>query len=50
MKISELLLENTVLFWFEDLGYQILHSPDIASGKPHAERDSYSESGSQSIP
>jgi len=43
MKISELLLENTVLTWFENLGYQVLHGPDIAPGESQAERDSYSE-------
>ncbi len=43
MKISESLLEQTALAWFESLGYQILHGPDIAPGEPQAERASYSE-------
>ncbi len=43
MKISKSLLENTVLSWFENLGYQILHGPDIAPGELQAERDSYSK-------
>ena len=50
MKFSESFFENTVLSWFENLGYQILYGPDIAPGEPQVERDSYSEGGSQSIP
>ena len=41
--ITELTLEQITLSWFEDLGYQILHSPDIAPGEPQVERDSYSK-------
>jgi len=41
--ITESTLEQTALAWYESLGYQILHDPDIAPGEPQAERDSYSE-------
>ncbi|WP_022852665.1 type I restriction endonuclease subunit R [Thermodesulfatator atlanticus] len=41
MKISESLLENTVLSWFENLGYQILHG----IGSPHPQPLSQRERG-----
>gem|GEM_PF-6970326 len=37
MKISESHLEQTALSWFANLGYQILHGPDIAPGESQTE-------------
>ncbi len=34
-------LENTCLEWLEDLGYTVLHGPDIAPDMPDAEREDY---------
>lgn len=46
-KLNSQLIENTVedaaLSWFSNLGYSVLHSPDIAPGEPNAERDSFSD-------
>ena len=32
-------VEDAALAWFEELGYAILHGPDIAPEEPGAERD-----------
>ena len=36
-------IENASLDWFSDLGYTVLHGPDIAPDTPDAERSSYNE-------
>jgi type I restriction enzyme R subunit len=41
--ISESTVAAAALTWFEGLGYEILHGPDIAPGEPAAERSDYSE-------
>ena len=39
--LNESTLETTALQWLEDLGYAILHGPDIAPGEPGQERASF---------
>jgi type I restriction enzyme R subunit len=41
--ITEAVVEDATLSWFEELGYKIGHGPHIAPGEPEAERDSLSE-------
>src|SRR2546428_5947566 len=41
--ITESVVEEATLTWFEELGYTVLHGPDIAPGEPDAERSSYSD-------
>ncbi|MDA8150927.1 MAG: type I restriction endonuclease subunit R [Nitrospiraceae bacterium] len=41
--LTESGLENIVLGWFGELGYTILHGPEIAPETPQAERSSYSD-------
>src|SRR5262252_592961 len=36
--VSESVIEQAALAWFESLGYTILHGPEIAVGEPGAER------------
>ena len=36
-------IEETALEWFAELGYTVLHGPDIAPDTPNAERSSYNE-------
>ena len=36
-------IEEASLGWLADLGYTVLHGPDIAPDTPDAERASYSE-------
>ena len=36
-------IEETSLNWFAELGYTVLHGPDIAPDTPDAERSSYNE-------
>ena len=38
---TESVVEDAALAWFEQLGYEVLHGPDIAPGQPSAERDDY---------
>ncbi|MCH7764897.1 MAG: type I restriction endonuclease subunit R, partial [Candidatus Marinimicrobia bacterium] len=42
-KITEDALEQSMLGWLEELGYKILHGPDIAPGEPAEERSDYSD-------
>lgn len=37
-KFSESIVEDAALAWLEELGYAVLHGPDIAVGEPAAER------------
>jgi type I restriction enzyme R subunit len=41
--IAESHVEEAALDWFEELGWSILHGPDIAPDEPAAERGSYSD-------
>ncbi len=41
--INESVVEEAALDWFEDLGYQTLHGPDIAPDELSAERLSYGD-------
>lgn len=38
-RFSESVVEDAALAWLEELGYQVLHGPDIAAGQPNAERN-----------
>ena len=40
---TESIVEQAALAWLEDLGYTILHGPNIAPGEPAAERDDYGQ-------
>jgi len=40
---TESIVEEAALGWFGDLGYAVLHGPEIAPGEPHTERDDYRE-------
>jgi type I restriction enzyme R subunit len=42
-KLAEDDVEQAALEWFEALGYEILHGPDIAPGEPIAERPSFED-------
>ncbi len=41
--ISESVVEEALLDWFGDLGYEVINGADIAPGEPAAERDDYRE-------
>lgn len=41
--LTEFTVESAVLAWFKELGYAVLHGPDIAPGELFAERASYGE-------
>src|SRR5579871_1874504 len=41
--ITESMVEQAALGWFEGMGYAVLHGPDIAQGEPAAERSSYAD-------
>jgi type I restriction enzyme R subunit len=43
MTFNESVVENAALEWFECLGYQVGHGPDLAPGEPASERDSYAD-------
>lgn len=40
---TESTVEAAALDWFAELGYAVLHGPDIAPGEPFAERQSYAD-------
>ena len=42
-KIYESDIEEAALNWFADLGYSVLHGPDITPDAPNAERSTYKE-------
>ncbi|QIZ71234.1 type I restriction endonuclease subunit R [Oxynema aestuarii] len=42
-KFAESDVEESALYYFEQLGYTILHGPDIAPGEPNAERETSGE-------
>jgi len=41
--LTESTVEESALAWFDELGWSVLHGPDIAAGEPLAERESYSD-------
>src|SRR5215207_1152214 len=41
--LNESVVEEATLAWFEELGYETLHGPDIAPDEPNAERTSYGD-------
>lgn len=41
--IHESDIEAAALEWFTELGYAVLHGPDIAPDTPNAERSTYKE-------
>ena len=41
--ITESVVEEATRSWFEELGYAVLHGPNIAPGEPAAERSSYGD-------
>jgi type I restriction enzyme R subunit len=41
--MDEAVVEEALLDWFADLGYEVAHGPDIAPGEPAAERTDYRE-------
>lgn len=40
---NESAIEEVVLSWMQELGFVVLHGPDIAPGEPAAERDAYDQ-------
>jgi type I restriction enzyme R subunit len=43
MSVTESTVEDVALSWLEELGYAVLHGPDIAPGEPAAEREAYGQ-------
>ena len=43
MNLSESSVEDAALEWFGELGYAVLHGPDLAPGESVAERASLAE-------
>jgi len=43
IKFTESIVEEAALAWLDDLGYTIIHGPNIAPGEPAAERDDYGQ-------
>ena len=41
MRMTESDVEDAALGWFEELGYAVLHGPDIGPEEPAAERDAW---------
>src|SRR2546421_10171311 len=41
--VVESTVEDAALSWFSELGYAVLHGPDIAPGELFAERQSYAD-------
>ena len=42
-EFTESVVEEAALEWLTDLGYTVLHGPEIAPGEPFAERDDYGQ-------
>jgi type I restriction enzyme R subunit len=38
-RVTESIVEDAALGWLEELGYAVLHGPDIAAGEPSAEEN-----------
>jgi len=45
MSLNKSIVEDAALTWFGELGYAVGHRPQLAPGKPAAERDSFGELG-----
>lgn len=43
MYMTEAEIEEVALSWFRELGYAVVHGPEIAPGEPGAERDSFGD-------
>jgi type I restriction enzyme R subunit len=43
MTLTEAMVEEAALGWFEQLGYAVLPGPQLAPGEPAAERESFSD-------
>jgi type I restriction enzyme R subunit len=43
MTLTESMVEEAALGWFQDLGYAVLPGPQLAPGEPEAERASFSD-------
>ena len=43
MTLNESHVEEAALEWFGELGYAVVHGPQLAPGEPAAERDSLGE-------
>jgi type I restriction enzyme R subunit len=41
MTLTEAIVEEAALGWFQELGYAVLPGPQLAPGEPAAERDSF---------
>ena len=42
-QFTESVVEEAALEWFGELGYRVIHGPEIAPGEPAAERESYEQ-------
>ncbi len=42
MPVTESVVEEAALSWFQELGYAVLLGPDMAPGEPATERTDYS--------
>ena len=42
-RITESVVEEAALSWFEELGYAVLSGPDIAPSEMFSERESYDD-------
>ncbi|HLO97595.1 MAG TPA: type I restriction endonuclease, partial [Fimbriimonas sp.] len=42
-KLTESVVEDAALAWLEELGWSIMHGPEIAPGEVGAERNDYRE-------
>jgi type I restriction enzyme R subunit len=42
-KFTESIVEEAALSWFGELGYSVVHGPEIAEGEPAAERSGFGE-------
>ena len=43
MTLTESMVEEAALGWFQELGYAVLSGPQLAPGEPTAERDSFND-------
>ena len=43
MSLTEAIVEEAALGWFNELGYGVLPGPQLAPGEPAAERESFSD-------
>ena len=43
MTLTESMVEEAALGWFQELGYAALPAPQLAPGEPAAERDSFAD-------